>query len=573
MMANTANRKYGRLLRIFALLLSALLALSSFAMLTSCHGKAAMELYDELGTLDQNKEYNITFWAKNDSNADQQAVYRKAVEDFQNLYPNIKVKLKLYSNYDDIDRDVKINIASGDTPNVCITYPDYIASYLEGDNLVLPLDSFISDSRYGLGGSELLFDAPSRDQMIEQFMSEGIIDGKQYALPFMRSTEALYVNETYAERLLLELGYDGLPEVWTWDLIWEVSEKAMEKNDDGTYKINGKKTLIPFMYKSTDNMMITMLEQKNIPYTDDDGGIYLFNDDTAAILQQIANYSGMGAFSTFKIDSYPANWLNRGECIFAVDSTAGASWMGSDAPNLDINESDVERFETGVYLVPQYDVENPRMMSQGPSVCIFNKEDDGEILASWLFTQYLLTNEVQLGYAYTEGYVPVTRCAQNSAEYKDYLSRAGERDENGEPVELYYDIKIEASKLFNDNIENTFVTPVFSGSAKVRDAAGQLIENICRVAKRHDGTVINNKYISKVYNDVIKLKNLSIDTSKTPTDGNGQMPSSGGSEMPVGSIALIVVLSAVWLLIVVYVVWQYVQKRRKRRSTIDKPSK
>lgn len=552
-----ANKRYGISHRIFALILSVLLALSCLVMLSSCHGKAAAELRTELGTLDPNKEYNITFWAKNDSNYDQQAVYRKAVEDFQRLYPNIKVKLKLYSNYEDIDRDVKINIASGDTPNVCITYPDYIASYLEGDNLVLPLDGFMSDSRYGFGGSELRFDAPSRDQMIEQFMSEGVIGGKQYALPFMRSTEALYVNETYAERLLLELGYDGLPDVWTWDLVWEVSEKAMEKNVDGTYKINGKRTLIPFMYKSTDNMMITMLKQKNIPYTDDGGGIYLFNDDTAAILQQVAYYSEIGAFSTFNIDSYPANWLNRGECIFAVDSTAGASWMGSDAPNLDINAADVERFETGVYLVPQYDTENPRMMSQGPSVCIFNKEDDGEILASWLFTQYLLTNEVQLGYAYTEGYVPVTKCAQSSAEYQDYLSRAGEKDENGAPKELYYDIKIEASKLFNDNIENTFVTPVFSGSAKVRSAAGQLIENMCRVAKRHDGTVVDGTYIKQMYTEVMLLKNIS----------------GSYSEMPGGSITLIVVICAVWLLIAAYVIWQYSKKRRKRRSTIDNPSK
>ena len=30
------------------------------------------------------------------------------------------------------------------------------------------------------------------------------------------------------------------------------------------------------------------------------------------------------------------------------------------------------------------------MISQGPSVCVFNKEDPQEVLASWLFTLYLL---------------------------------------------------------------------------------------------------------------------------------------------------------------------------------------
>ena len=48
------------------------------------------------------------------------------------------------------------------------------------------------------------------------------------------------------------------------------------------------------------------------------------------------------------------------------------------------------------------------MISQGPSVCVFNKEDPQEVLASWLFSQFLLTKEVQIPYSQTEGYVPVT---------------------------------------------------------------------------------------------------------------------------------------------------------------------
>ena len=66
------------------------------------------------------------------------------------------------------------------------------------------------------------------------------------------------------------------------------------------------------------------------------------------------------------------------------------------------------------------------MISQGPSVCLFAKEDEGEVLASWIFMQFLLTDSVQLGYAQSEGYVPVTTKAQDSAAYLDYLSRSGE---------------------------------------------------------------------------------------------------------------------------------------------------
>ena len=95
-----------------------------------------------------------------------------------------------------------------------------------------------------------------------QFLEECVIDGEHYALPYMRSTEACYVKKTYVEAL----GYT-LPEVLTWDFVWEVSEAAAQKDADGNYIVNGQKTLLPFIYKSTDNMMIQMLKQKNADYS------------------------------------------------------------------------------------------------------------------------------------------------------------------------------------------------------------------------------------------------------------------------------------------------------------------
>ena len=100
--------------------------------------------------------------------------------------------------------------------------------------------------------------------------------------------------------------------------------------------------------------------------------------------------------------------------------------MGEDAPLSDISADAVTSFDTEVMTVPQFDPEHPQMISQGPSICIFNKSDSQEVLASWLFTQYLLTNDVQIAYSETEGYIPVTKKAQEAAAYQDYLSRCGE---------------------------------------------------------------------------------------------------------------------------------------------------
>lgn len=514
--------------------------------LSGCHGSKGLEAFQIPEAFDTSRDYEITFWAKNDTNKTQTDIYKKAIADFQELYPNITVNLRLYTDYGKIYNDVITNIATGTTPNVCITYPDHIATYLTGINIVVPLEELFADSRYGLGGSEVRFDGPSQEEIIPQFLTECAFNEHYYAIPFMRSTEACYVNKTYVEAL----GYT-LPETLTWDFIWEVSEAATAQDSEGNYLINGQKVLIPFIYKSTDNMMIQMLKQKGAGYSTADGEILIFNDTTEELLYIVAEHAGTGAFSTFKISSYPANFLNAGQCVFAIDSTAGATWMGTHAPLSDISEEALVEFETAVYPVPQFDPDASQMISQGPSVCIFNKADDQEVLASWLFAQYLLTNEVQIAYAETEGYVPVTSKAQESAEYQDYLSRSGEDNST------YYDVKIKASRLLLEHVDETFVTPVFNGSASLRDAAGQMIENVTKSVKRKE--TIDDAYMDKLYEDVTSLYRLN--QSGQTAAGKAEL-----GPLPTTAVALLSVLGITWVLIGVYAAREAWKNSKKRQN-------
>lgn len=527
-------------------LFPALFMAGSLFTLTGCHGREGMEAFQIPEEFDTSREYEVTFWAKNDTNKTQTDIYEKAISDFETLYPNITVNLRLYTDYGKIYNDVITNIATGTTPNICITYPDHIATYLTGSNLVVPLEDLFADTKYGLGGQEVRFDAPTAEEIMPQFLDECSFGGHYYAIPYMRSTEACYINKTYVEAL----GYT-LPDVLTWDFVWEVSEAAMAQDADGNFVVNGQKVMIPFIYKSTDNMMIQMLKQKDAGYSTDSGEILLFNDTTKELLSTVAEHAGSGAFSTFKISSYPANFLNAGQCIFAVDSTAGATWMGTDAPLCDISADKIVDFETAVLPIPQFDPANPQMISQGPSVCIFNKTDAQEVLASWLFAQYLLTNDVQIAYSETEGYVPVTRKAQEAPEYLDYLSRGGEDNTS------HYEIKIRAADLLLKNTQNTFVTPVFNGSASLRDAAGQLIEQTVKSVRR--GETFNEAYTAKLFDDITSLHRLD------QLNGQNSALSSGKADLgklPEAAVILLVCLACAWALIIAYVVFLAVKKKR-----------
>ena len=529
-------RRIDRIKRPAALLL--LLAMAALA-LSGCHGSPNRTDFSVPEAFDTSRTFEVTFWAKNDTNRTQTEIYKKAIADFEALYPNITVNMKLYTDYGRIYNDVITNIATDTTPDVCISYPDHIATYMTGSNVVVPLDALIGDARYGLGGSELPFDSPAADEVVPQFLQECTFSGSTWALPFMRSTEAMYINKTYVEALGFEL-----PDVLTWDFVWQVAEAATQKNADGVYAVNGQSVMIPFIYKSTDNMMIQMLRQLDAGYSTDSGEILLLNDTTKQLLFEISGHARSGAFSTFKISSYPANFLNAGQCIFAVDSTAGATWMGSSAPLLDISEDALVQFETAVRMVPQFDPENPCMISQGPSLCLFNKKDPQQVLAGWLFMQYLLTNDVQIAYAQTEGYVPVTSKAQDDDAYRDYLdSDAGDA--------LHYPVKLQASRLLLENTRYTFTTPVFNGSASLRDAAGQLIEDVTKAVRRKK--TVDDAYIENLYQSVTDMYELN-------RPGGDDTPTDLGP-LPAGSKALLIGLVCVWALLAAFAIAAKVKKK------------
>ena len=75
--------------------LSFLLLLAMVATMAGCHGAQERNTFQVPETFDTSRNYEISFWAKNDTNMTQVEIYEKTVADFEALYPNIKVNLRL----------------------------------------------------------------------------------------------------------------------------------------------------------------------------------------------------------------------------------------------------------------------------------------------------------------------------------------------------------------------------------------------------------------------------------------------------------------------------------------------
>ncbi len=167
-----------------------------------------------------------------------------------------------------------------------------------------------------------------------------------------------------------------------------------------------------------------------------------------------------------------------------------------------------------------------------------------------------MSNETQIAYSQTEGYLPVTSKAFDSLEYQDYLSREGEDND------LYYAPKIQASKLLLENIDNTFITPVFNGSASLRDAAGQMIENVTKSERRKE--TVNDEYITKMYKDIQSLYHLDqVQKANTETFEKKEF-----GKLPTASKVLLYTLVLVWIAIIGY--WLFSKKMSKSVKNNDK---
>ena len=86
-----------------------LLALLSLLTLCGCHGSRGQNAFSVPDSFDESRQYEITFWAKNDTNKNQTRIYEQAIRDFESLYPNIKINLRLYTDYGKIYNDVITN--------------------------------------------------------------------------------------------------------------------------------------------------------------------------------------------------------------------------------------------------------------------------------------------------------------------------------------------------------------------------------------------------------------------------------------------------------------------------------
>ena len=98
------------------------------------------------------------------------------------------------------------------------------------------------------------------------------------------------------------------------------------------------------------------------------------------------------------------------------------------------------------------------------------------------------------------------------------------------------------------------MTPVFNGSASLRNAAGQLVENVAASVRRQE--TVDAAYMEQLYRDVISLYRL--DQKEIATGGKQEL-----GPLPGSAVFLLTALALSWCLILLYALREFVKKRKK----------
>ncbi len=422
------------------------------------------------GGFDTETPVEITFYHTMGKALREQLDYQ--LEEFKKLFPNITVTHVQAGGYDDVRDRIQKEIIAGNQPDVSYCYPDHVALYNRA-NAVQALNDFLpggddADVKvvHADGTEETLgLTVEQKDMFIPGFYEEGFKfadESKMYTLPFAKSTEVLFYDKTFFEEHNIEV-----PK--TWDEMEQVCAKIREI-DSGC---------IPLGYDSEANWFITMCEQYGSPYTTASGDDhYLFDNDTnRAFVEEFKGWYDKGYVTTQEIyGSYTSGLFTATtgqRCYMCIGSSAGAK--NQQAPKVDNDYA----FEVGIASIPQVHPENPKVISQGPSICIFKNSDPQKVLASWLLVKYLATDvEFQAAFSAESGYMPpLTMDTMKTNEaYRQSLEEA---DGYGNITAL--------STLFCLEQANAYYTsPAFVGSSKARDEVGALIQAVFTGSKSID---------------------------------------------------------------------------------------
>ncbi len=328
----------------------------------------------------------INFWHTRGSGSNYEVVQHE-VETFNETIgkeKGITVQETYIGDYNEMLSKTQLAIQSGESPQVVVSGNTFV-NYLLEDGVLADMAPLAEETGW------------DRNNLLDPFQDiNGNTDGTLYTVPYIRSTPLFYYNKTMADA-------KGLTEPTT---IEEMEEFCKALYEDGS--VSGLCIGNDFGY-----LQACHLYQLGSAFVSEDGNSCPALDD-GTMLQVLSDWR---------------RWVDEGWCE-PFDATDAGTVMieeftqqklaclinsSGSLSQLMQNAKDAG-FELGACQYPTYNEDDRTAMIGGGNICIVSEGNtDDQIMASWEFVQFLMSDEEVTYNTEMTGYLPITKSV---AEYE-----------------------------------------------------------------------------------------------------------------------------------------------------------
>lgn len=317
----------------------------------------------------------ITFWHA--MAGGQGEALEKITKEFMEKNPSIKVTLQNQSSYSDLQAKINSTLQSPkDLPTITQAYPGWLYS-AASDDMLVDLDSYISNDTIGWGDQE---------KITSSLLEGAQIVGKQYGIPFNKSTEMLFYNAD----MLKEYGVE-VPT--TMEELKEAAKTIYEKS-------NGE--VVGAGFDSLNNYYAIGMKNEGVDFNKD---LKLTSKASKEVISYYGEGIDKGYFRVAGSDKYLSGPFANKKIAMYIGSSAGEAYTAKDTKG---------KFEYGVAARPsEYNLQ------QGTDIYMFANASAEQRTAAFEFMKYLALPDVQSEWALATGYMPVVDSVMNSDSYKN----------------------------------------------------------------------------------------------------------------------------------------------------------
>ena len=327
----------------------------------------------------------ITYWSVHPANS--KAVEEELIKRFQAAHPEIKVKLETAgANYAEVSQKFNAGLASKQIPDVVMLSDVWWFKYFLAGTIE-PLDALIKEVKVET--------ADYQDTLLKDYQ----FNGKQWGIPFARSTPLFYYNKD-------KWAAAGLPDRGpnTWDEMDEWGAKLMAGAGAGEYAFTHVKgdSYIAWTFQG-------IIWQYGGRYSDDKFAMLM---DSAASIEA-GNYVRSQVFTrkyaNVTAKEEKADFL-AGTSYSMLSSTGGLAGLLKDA-----------KFPVGTAFYPQK--KQFGCPTGGAGLCIPSSISDEKKLAAMMFIDFITNPENTAYYSQNVGYMPVRKSAANGSLMADFFKK------------------------------------------------------------------------------------------------------------------------------------------------------